>query len=94
MYADAVLQWHGIRSTYRDYIFFRMLNNDFYRKEVKKMEDYQIKKHELVFEIGNQLWDLRNHIRGDQESIAETYEWLSKWLAVFEDDLYPDDEEN
>lgn len=58
------------------------------------MKDYQTEKQERVFEISNLLWDLRNHIRGDQEAIAETYEWLSKWLAVFEDDLYPDNEEN
>ena len=56
------------------------------------MDDCQTKKHELVFEISNKLWDLRKHIQGDQEAIAETYEWLSKWLAVFEDDLYPDGE--
>lgn len=49
---------------------------------------------QLTDDISEKLWELRNYIRGDQEAIAATYEWLGKWLFMFEDDLYPEDEEN
>lgn len=58
------------------------------------MEDYPTKLHDLTYDISSKLWELREYTRGDQEAIAEIYEWLSQWLAIFEDDLYPDEEEN
>lgn len=58
------------------------------------MEDYERKLHDLTVSVYNNLWELRDHIRGNQEDIADVYQWLCGWAKIFEDDLYPGDEEN
>lgn len=58
------------------------------------MEDYERKLHDLTINIYNGLWELRDHIRGNQEDISSVYEWLCGWASLFEDELYQDDEEN